>query len=97
MTKSNKNDSGVGAVFIIMPISAIIALGGHAVYTSGVATGFGFIAITGVIFEIIGIMGMIASICIMLEDIVQDLKNPKNKKGKRHGNKQKQNVDCRNK
>ena len=80
MTKSNKNDSGVGAVFIIMPISAIIALGGHAVYTSGVATGFGFIAITGVIFEIIGMLGMTASIGIVLQDIMQDLKNRKNKK-----------------
>ena len=50
MTKSNKNDSSFGAVFIIMPMSIIIALGGHAIYTSGVATGFGFIAIMGAIF-----------------------------------------------
>ena len=80
MTKSNKNDSSFVTVFIIMPISAIIALGGHAVYTSGVATGFGFIAITGAIFEIIGILGMTASIGIVLKDIMQDLKNRKNKK-----------------
>ena len=80
MTKSNKNDSSFVTVFIIMPLSAIIALGGHVVYTSGVATGFGFIAITGAIFEIIGILGMTASIGIVLQDIIQDLKNRKNKK-----------------
>ena len=80
MTKSNKNDSSFVTVFIIMPLSAIIALGGHAIYTSGVATGFGFIAITGAIFEIIGILGMTASIGIVLQDIIQDLKNRKNKK-----------------
>ena len=80
MTKSNKNDSGFGAIFIAMPMSAIIALGGHVIYTSGVATSFGFIVIMGAIFEIVGIMGMTASIGIVLQDIMQDLKNRKNKK-----------------
>ena len=89
MTESNKNDSSFGAIFIAMPMSVIVALGGHAIYTSGVTTGFGFIAIIGAIFEIVGILGMTASIGIVLQDIMQDLKNRKNKKGKRHGNKQK--------
>ena len=88
MTKSNKNDSSFVTVFIIMPMSAIIALGGHAIYTSGVATGFGFIAITGAIFEIIGILGMTASIGIVLQDIIQDLKNRKNKESDCDANKQ---------
>ena len=82
MTKSNKNDSGVGAVFIIMPMSIIIALGGHAIYTSGVATGFGFIAIMGAIFEIVGFLGIAASVYIVLKSIAKDLKDLKNKEGR---------------
>jgi hypothetical protein len=72
----------VGAIFIAMPGSAIIAISGYMVYTSGVTTGFGFIAVIGALLEIIGIIGIAASAFILLKSITKDLEDLKNKGGR---------------
>ena len=88
MTKSNKNDSSFGAIFIAMPISVMTAVAGNITYSSGIATGFTFIVVFGAAIEIVGFLGIAASIYIVLKSIAKDLKGFKNKESDCDANKQ---------
>ena len=41
----------VGAIFIAMPISVLIAVSGNITYSSGIATGFGFRSYADILCE----------------------------------------------
>ena len=60
-----------GAIFIAMPMSVMIAVSGNIVYSSGIVTGFGFIAVFGAVLEIFGFLGIAASAYILLKSIGQ--------------------------
>ena len=71
----------VGAIFIAMPMSVILAVSGNIVYSSGIATSISLIAVFGAFLEIIGFLGIAASAYILLKS-TKDQKDLKNKESR---------------
>ena len=81
MTKFNKNDIvGFVTMVIAIPISALIAVFGNMMYSSGMATGFGFAVVIGFIVEFIGFSCLAASGYIWIKSMAKEPKDLKNKK-----------------
>ena len=78
----------VGAIFIAMPISVMTAVAGNITYSSGIITGISFIVVFGAAIEIVGFLGIAASVYVVLKFIAKDLKGLKNKESDCDANKQ---------